>query len=109
MPLYAIHALDGPGGAEKRTAQLAAHLAHVEANIVRYCVAGPLKDTVGETIGSLLVVEAEDEADARAFLSEDPYAAAQLWDRVHVSAFAAVAGTWVGGAAWKNSVVDTRT
>ena len=101
MPLYAIHALDGPGGAEKRSRHLAAHLAHVEARIDRYFVAGPLKNAAGAAISSLLVVEANDEADARAFLAEDPYAAVDLWDSVHVSAFAAVAGSSVGGAAWK--------
>lgn len=101
MALYAIHALDGPAGAAKRSAHLAAHLAHVEARIDRYFVAGPLRDAAGVTIGSLLVVEASDEADARAFLAEDPYAAADLWDSVHVSAFAAVAGSSVGGVAWK--------
>lgn len=102
MPLYAIHALDGPGGADKRSAHLAAHLAHVEAQIERYFVAGPLRNAAGATVGSLLVVEAADEDDARAFLAEDPYADVQLWDHIHVSAFAAVAGSSVGGAAWKN-------
>jgi uncharacterized protein len=101
MPIYAIQALDGLGGAEKRTALLAAHLAHVEAQLGRYFVAGPLRDNDGQTVGSLLVVEAADEADARAFLAEDPYAGAHLWDQIHVAAFAAVAGSWVGGAAWK--------
>jgi len=101
MALYAIHALDGPAGAAKRSAHLAAHLAHVEARIDRYFVAGPLRDAAGVTIGSLLVIEASDEADARAFLAEDPYATVDLWDSVHVSAFAAVAGSSVGGVAWK--------
>jgi uncharacterized protein YciI len=101
MALYAIHALDGPAGAAKRSAHLAAHLAHVEARVDRYFVAGPLRDAAGVTIGSLLVVEASDEADARAFLAEDPYATVDLWDSVHVSAFAAVAGSSVGGVAWK--------
>ena len=101
MPLYAIHALDGPGGGDKRSTHLAAHLAHVEARIDRYFVAGPLKNAAGVTIGSMLVVEASDDADARAFLAEDPYAAVELCDSIHVSAFAAVAGSSVGGAAWK--------
>lgn len=101
MPLYAIHALDGPGGAEKRSAHIAAHLVHVEAHIDRYFVAGPLKDAAGEAIGSLLVVDAADEADARAFLAEDPYAAAGLWDRIHVAIFSAAAGSAVGGVTWK--------
>ena len=101
MPLFAIHALDGPGGADKRSVHLAAHLAHVEARIDRYFVAGPLNDAQGQAIGSLLVVEANDEDDACAFLAEDPYAAAGLWGTIHVAAFAAAAGTAVGGVTWK--------
>lgn len=101
MPLYAIHGLDGPGGAEKRAAHIAAHLVHVETHIDRYFAAGPLKDEQGEAIGSLLVVEAADEADARAFLALDPYAAAGLWDRVHVALFSLAAGSTAGGVTWK--------
>ena len=100
MPLFAIHALDGHGGAEKRSEHLAAHLAHVSAQIDSYSVAGPLKNAAGDIIGSLLVVEAKDENDARAFLAQDPYARVNLWDSIHISAFAAVAGSWVGGATW---------
>ncbi len=101
MALYCIHAIDGPDGAEIRLRLIGAHLAHVEAHIDRYFVAGPLKNAEGQTIGSMLVVEAADEADARAFLDADPYAGAGLWSQIHVAAFAAVAGTSVGGAAWK--------
>ena len=102
MALYCIHAIDGPDGAEIRPRLIGAHLAHVEAHIARYFVAGPLKNAEGQTIGSMLVVEAADEADARAFLDQDPYAGAGLWSQIHIAAFAAVAGTSVGGAAWKN-------
>ena len=101
MALYCIHAIDGPGSAEKRPKLIGEHLAHVEANIDRYFVAGPLKNADGQTIGSMLVVEAADEAAARAFLNQDPYAGVNLWSEIHIAAFAAVAGTSVGGAAWK--------
>lgn len=101
MALYCIHAIDGPDGAEIRPRLIGAHLAHVEAYIDRYFVAGPLKNADGQTIGSMLVVEAASEADARAFLDQDPYAGAGLWSEIHIAAFAAVAGTSVGGAAWK--------
>lgn len=101
MAHYCIHAIDGPDGAEIRPRLIGAHLAHVEAHIDRYFVAGPLKNAEGQTIGSMLVVEAASEDDARAFLDQDPYAGAGLWSQIHVAAFAAVAGTSVGGAAWK--------
>ena len=101
MSLFCIHAIDGPGSAEIRPRLIGAHLAHVEASIDRYFVAGPLKNAAGQTIGSMLVVEAANEDDARAFLNQDPYAGADLWSEIHIAAFAAVAGTSVGGAAWK--------
>jgi len=43
-------------------------------------VAGPFLDENGDKpIGSLLIVEAETEAEARAILAEDPYAKAGLF------------------------------
>ena len=56
--------------------------------------------TCGRQTTLTLVVEAKDENDARAFLAQDPYARVNLWDSIHISAFAAVAGSWVGGATW---------
>ena len=100
MRLFAFRCLDGKDSARLREAALAAHLAHVEAHIDEYAVAGPLKE--GErTIGSLLVIKAADAAEARARLEADPYFAAGVWDSIAGEEFLAVAGDWVGGAAWK--------
>ena len=100
MALFAFHCTDGEHAAAPRERHLAAHLAHIEAHLDRYAVAGPLKrETV--TIGSLLVIHAEREAAARAFLETDPYFEAGVWQAIRVSESRAVAGEWVGGAAWK--------
>lgn len=102
MRLFAFRCLDGAGSADLRERALAAHLAHVEAHIEDYAVAGPLKE--GErTIGSLLVIKASDAAEARARLEADPYFAAGVWAGITCEEFRAVAGGWVGGAAWKKS------
>lgn len=102
MRLFALRCLDGPGSAPLREAALAAHLAHVEAHIGQYAVAGPLKQ--GErTVGSLLVIAARDAAEARARLEADPYFAAGVWNSITCEEFLAVAGDWVGGAAWKRA------
>jgi uncharacterized protein YciI len=102
MRLFAFRCLDGEASAGLRAATLAAHLAHVEAHIGDYAVAGPLKE--GErTIGSLLVIKARDAAEARARLEADPYFAAGVWARITCEEFRAVAGDWVGGAAWKRA------
>ena len=100
MPLFAFHCRDGENAAALRERDLQAHLDHVEANIDRYAVAGPLKR--GEdTVGSLLVLKGESEDDARAFFERDPYFIAGVWQAIRVDEFLSVAGDWVGGAAWK--------
>ncbi len=100
MKLYAIKAHDGPGAAAIRAEKLMEHLAHIEATLDRLTVAGPLHDEQGQTVGSLLVVKAEDEAAARSYLESDPYFKAGVWKAVDIAAFAAVAGDWVGGKTW---------
>ncbi|MFN3865001.1 MAG: YciI family protein [Erythrobacter sp.] len=100
MRLFAFSCRDATGSAAARERALAAHLAYVEAHIDDYAVAGPLKD--GErTVGSLLVIKARAAAEARARLEADPYFAAGIWDSITCDEFRAVAGDWVGGAAWK--------
>lgn len=102
MRLFVFRCLDGAESAPLREAALAAHLSHVEAQIDDYAVAGPLKD--GErTIGSLLIIKASDAAEARALLEADPYFAAGVWAGITCEEFRAVAGDWVGGAAWKRA------
>ncbi|APE28125.1 YciI family protein [Aurantiacibacter gangjinensis] len=100
--LYACWCRDGADAARLRDEHLAAHLAHIEANLDRYAVAGPLKDE-GGTNGSLLIVKATSREDARAFLEADPYFHAGIWPTIAIEPFCAVAGDWVGGAAWKGA------
>jgi len=100
MPAYAIIAHDAPGAGTLRIQHLAAHLAHVEAHLDQMLVAGPLKNAAGDVCGSLLVVKAQSEEDARTFLAKDPYHAANIWSEIQICAFSAVAGDWVGGRNW---------
>jgi hypothetical protein len=89
---------DGPG--QERQRLLKAHLDHVEAVMDRLWVAGPLRDAGGNIVGSLLIVDAADEAEARTLIARDPYAGAAIWERVEYRAFRGVAGKWVGGRNW---------
>lgn len=98
--LYAIITRDKPGAAAIRKEKLAEHLAHVETCLDRIAIAGPMRDDNGDFVGSLLVVKAESEEDARAFLEQDPYYHADIWSSIDISAFAAAAGEWVGGKTW---------
>jgi uncharacterized protein len=100
MKLFTIIAEDATNSVILRARHLDAHLAHVEAHLERYAVAGPLHDANGLITGSLLIVKAESIADARAFLEIDPYFVANVWRSIDIRAFNAVAGDWVGGKAW---------
>ncbi len=99
MTLFAIHCRDVGDSAALRQRHLQAHLDHVAENVERYAVAGPLKD--GEaTIGSLLIIRAENSEDAAAFHATDPYTKAGVWQSPQIELFSAVAGEWVGGITW---------
>lgn len=98
--LYAIITTDKPGSKATRMEKLKDHLAHIEGVIDRICIAGPMRDAEGAFSGSLLVIKAESEADARAFIAQDPYYAADIWSNIRIEAFAGAAGDWVGGKTW---------
>ncbi|RJY10061.1 YciI family protein [Aurantiacibacter aquimixticola] len=97
--LFAFHCRDGENAAALRERHLQAHLDHIEAHIEGFAVAGPLKRDE-ETVGSLIVVKADDEIAARAFFETDPYFAAGIWQAIRVDELRAVAGDWASGVAW---------
>ncbi len=100
MTLFAFICRDAANAVSIRDRLIADHLAHIENVMDKIAIAGPLKQ--GEdTVGSLLVIKAESEAEARETFEADPYFAAGVWDEVKVDHFLGVAGDWVGGAAWK--------
>jgi uncharacterized protein YciI len=98
--LFAVIAHDTPQAPSLRTEHMAAHLGHIVEHLGRLAVAGPLHDAAGQVCGSLLVVKADSEDEARAFMALDPYFAAGVWASIEVRTFSAVAGDWVGGRAW---------
>ncbi len=100
MPKFSIYCRDKKGTAQTRREVAPKHLSHVEKYIDRYLVAGPMRDIEGETVGSLLIVTAEHEDDARQFLEQDPYFAADIWESIEIHNFMAAAGEWIGGKIW---------
>lgn len=84
-----------------RRRHLERHLAYIESVMDRIAVAGPLARTVyGDFAGSFFVYLTDDRAVAESLLHNDPYFEAGLYGEVEFHAFRAVAGAWVGGAAW---------
>jgi uncharacterized protein len=84
---YVLYCLDKPDGLAVRKANRDAHVAHLRGAIDHIIVAGPLLSDGGDMIGSLIVVEFADKAALDAFVANDPYAKAGLFQSVSVKAW----------------------
>lgn len=100
MKYFAIHCLDKAGAGQARKDSHAEHLAYIETVMDHIAVAGPMRDSDGGNIGSLLVVKAESAQAARAQLEGDPYFAAGIFETITITDFLPVVGDWIGGKKW---------
>jgi len=83
--LYTFYCADKVGGLEIRLSNRPGHLAYLEGLGARLITAGPLMSDDGQTpVGSLLVIECADRADAEAVAAADPYAKAGLFETVAI-------------------------
>ena len=82
--LYALICDDRPDAGTLRADTRPAHLDHLKALGPVLKFAGPFLGDDGKPTGSLLVVEAASEDEARALADEDPYAVAGLFSSVTV-------------------------
>lgn len=85
--LFAIIAEDKPGALELRLATRPTHLDYLDGQVEMLVQAGPVLDAEGKPCGSVLIVEAADQAAAEAFAAADPYAQAGLFARVSIRPF----------------------
>lgn len=100
MSHFAVIAWDVPESAGLRDLARSHHFAHIERIIDKVAVAGPLKDAGGAIIGSLVVLDVADAAEAEAVFKSDPYFDAGVWATWTINPFVAAAGEWVGGKIW---------
>ena len=83
---FAIQTIDKPGHAHMRADLRATHLDYLKANVRRLQAAGALLDDEGNAgAGGILLIEAEDRADAERFAAQDPYALGGLFQSVTVT------------------------
>ena len=83
--LFLILCADKPNAHELRAATRSDHLAYLSQGELQVKVGGAwLDEADGRPLGSMLVVEADDIASARAFAAADPYALADLFASVEV-------------------------
>lgn len=95
MPLFAVTARDGDDMHTRRIEVRPAHLAYIDTIKGKIAVGGPLSNRAGEVIGSLLVVEAADEDEARALIAADPYFRKEVWQSPEIHALTAAVGNWL--------------
>lgn len=82
---FVIHAYDKADGLETRLANRPDHVDYVKARGPKLLIAAPLIADDGETPkGTLLIIEAENMAEAKAFAEDDPYAKAGLFKEVRI-------------------------
>jgi uncharacterized protein len=79
MAYFVLIGLDKPGAAELRAATRPDHLAYLGALGAKMRLVGPFLNDEGGAVGSMLIVEVEDRAEAEAIQAADPYAKAGLF------------------------------
>ncbi len=82
--LFVIYAKDKPGALNLRLETREAHLEFLDASGDTLKVAGPLLDTDGKPMGSMLIVDCADQATAEQWAALDPYARAGLFQSTEI-------------------------
>jgi len=97
MKLFAFYCRDGERSAMFREHWQEALNAHFKIHGDQFAVAGPLVDKNGKIVGSLLIIKAEDEKQARARLEAVPYYEVGVWQSIRADEFRALFGEWSDG------------
>ena len=88
---FALMTKDKPNALQTRMDNREAHLAYIaDTGVVE--MAGPVLDEDGQMCGSLIVLDVEDLAAAKAWADNDPYAKAGLFSDVTLRAWKKVIG-----------------
>jgi len=82
---FVISCKDKPGQPELRQANRPDHLDYLGGQPERIVAAGPTLGDDGNPNGSVLIMEFDDLAQARAFADGDPYAKAGVFESVTVT------------------------
>ena len=83
--LYHIHCQDKANSLQIRLDTRDAHLSYIDGLGDRLFAAGPLLSSDNEMVGSVLIIDFDDDAAAEAFCEQDPYVKAGLFEQVTVT------------------------
>jgi uncharacterized protein YciI len=88
---FAIITKDKDGALQLRLNNREAHLAYIkETGVVE--MAGPFLNQLGEMHGSMIILDVADYAAAQAWADNDPYAKAELFEKVRIEEWKKVIG-----------------
>ena len=82
--LYALICTDKPDSLDLRMQMRPAHLSFLDKLGSNLKAAGPFLDDDETPIGSLVIITAENKAEAQAIAAQDPYAIAGLFASVEI-------------------------
>lgn len=85
---FAIQCIDKPDHSHVRAETRPVHLDYLRSKVAQVFCAGPLQDDAGSAIGSLIIMDFADRAEAEAFAAGDPYAKAGLFSTVTITRWA---------------------
>lgn len=86
MPQFVLYCVDSDRASELRPLHRPAHLEYIRGS-GRVRLAGPMSDEAGKTIGSLLIIEADDISAACAFSEADPFRQLGVYEKVEINPF----------------------
>jgi uncharacterized protein YciI len=82
--LYALVAYDKPNSVAFRTEIRPDHLKHLDSLGDQLVLAGPFADEQGNSVGSIVVIEAATLDDAKAAFGRDPFVLRGLFDSITI-------------------------
>jgi len=81
---FTITNMDKPDSSAIRAATRETHLGYLDGMVSIVVAGGAILNAEGKPIGSLLIIDAPDEAAAQAIAAADPYVTAGLFETVTV-------------------------
>ncbi|HTI65910.1 MAG TPA: YciI family protein [Caulobacteraceae bacterium] len=91
--LYLLKATFKPGVEAQRHAIHDAFSAHIAQSHPRVRLGGSLQDEAGGRVGVLIILEADDRAQAERFVASSPYTKAGLYARTEIERLDLEVGT----------------
>lgn len=85
---FIVHCLDHAGMVDTRLAHYQAHKDYLGTASLKTLISGPLTASDGTTmIGSFFLYEADDIEAVKAFVGNDPFNRAGIWEKIDIKPF----------------------